>query len=129
MSTIEQDLLYTASHEWVRKNKDHSVHVGITHHAQELLGELVFVELPEIGQKIAKDDEICVVESVKAASDVYSPLSGEVVAINEELLDNPDIVNKSPYFDGWLFQIMPDSPEELDELLSPDQYQEQIEVA
>ena len=102
MSNIPAELKYIASHEWLRLEDDGTITVGITDHAQDLLGDVVFVELPDVGDIIAVDDEISVVESVKAASDVYAPISGEVVAINEALEDDPEIINSDPYGEGWL---------------------------
>src|SRR3569832_1911439 len=105
MSNIPVDLKYTQSHEWVRRESDGTVTVGITDHAQDLLGDMVFVELPEVGRTVKAGQECAVVESVKAASDVYSPVAGEVVAINEGLSDSPEIVNKDPYGEGWMMRI------------------------
>lgn len=122
MSEVPSELKYTESHEWLRVEEDGNVTVGITDHAQELLGDLVFVELPEEGTDFVSGDECCVVESVKAASDVYMPISGEIVAVNETLADEPEIINNSPYDNGWLFKVSP-SADELDELLDADAYQ------
>ena len=105
MSNIPAELKYIASHEWLRLEDDGTITVGITDHAQDLLGDVVFVELPDVGDIIAVDDEISVVESVKAASDVYAPISGEVVAINEALEDDPEIINSDPYGEGWFFRM------------------------
>lgn len=131
MSEIPSELKYTPSHEWLRIEDDGLVTVGISDHAQELLGDLVFVELPEIEAEFAAGDECCVVESVKAASDVYMPLSGEIVEVNESLLDEPETINSSPYDNGWLFRLKPaeDNFEELDEydeLMDADTYQAEI---
>ena len=126
MSEVPSELKYTRSHEWLRAEDDGLVTVGITDHAQALLGDLVFVELPETETEFAAGDECCVVESVKAASDVYMPISGEVVEVNEALVDEPEIINSSPYDNGWLFKIKP-SADELDELLDADAYQAVIE--
>ena len=123
MSEIPSELKYTKSHEWVRDEDDGTVTVGITDHAQELLGDLVFVELPEIGTEMSAEDAVCVVESVKAASDVYMPVSGEVVAINEDLADAPETINSSPYDDGWLIKIKLSNPDELSDLLDADSYE------
>ncbi|HAR76649.1 MAG TPA: glycine cleavage system protein GcvH, partial [Psychrobacter sp.] len=109
MSNIPAELKYIASHEWLRLEDDGTITVGITDHAQDLLGDVVFVELPDVGDLIAVDDEISVVESVKAASDVYAPISGEVVAINEALEDDPEIINSDPYGEGWFFRMKPDN--------------------
>jgi len=125
MSEVPSELKYTKSHEWLRLEDDGLVTVGISDHAQELLGDLVFVELPEVGTDFVAGDECCVVESVKAASDVYMPISGEIVEINEELADEPEIINNSPYDNGWLFKVRP-SAEELDELMDAEAYQAEI---
>jgi glycine cleavage system H protein len=125
MSEVPSELKYTKSHEWLRIEEDGLITVGISDHAQELLGDLVFVELPEAGTDFIAGDECCVVESVKAASDVYMPISGEVVEINEALADEPEIINTSPYDNGWLFKIKP-SADELDDLMDADAYQAEI---
>ena len=122
MKEIPGDLKFRTSHEWVRVEEDGTVTVGISDHAQDLLGDIVFVELPDIGSQISSEDEVAIVESVKAASDVYSPISGEVIEVNELLLDTPETINESPYSDGWFYKIQPDDINELDELLSPDEY-------
>ncbi|MBD1388760.1 glycine cleavage system protein GcvH [Neiella sp. HB171785] len=127
MSSIPAELKYTSSHEWVRKEEDGSYTVGITEHAQELLGDMVFVELPEVGEEVNASDDVAVAESVKAASDVYSPLTGEIVAINEDLEDSPELVNSDAFGDGWLFRIMPSDVAELDDLLDAEGYQEVID--
>ncbi|MEK7321873.1 MAG: glycine cleavage system protein GcvH [Pseudomonadota bacterium] len=127
MSNIPADLSYTKSHEWVRREADGTVTVGITDHAQDLLGDMVFVELPEPGRALKAGQECAVVESVKAASDVYSPLAGEVVAINEVLSDSPELVNKAPYGEGWMMRIKPADAAEIDDLLDAAAYQAQIE--
>ena len=127
MSEIPGDLKFRPSHEWVRVEEDGSVTVGISDHAQDLLGDIVFVELPETGRQISAEDEIAIVESVKAASDVYSPISGEIIEINELLIDAPETVNESPYTDGWFFKIQPENIDELNDLLSPDEYGEMCE--
>ena len=114
--SIPADLKYTDTHEWVRKEADGSVSVGITHHAQDLLGDLVYVENPQVGRKLKKGEECGVVESVKAASDIYAPLTGEVVAVNEELADAPEKINEGAY-DAWMFRLRPDDPAALDALL------------
>lgn len=123
MSEIPSDLRYTKDHEWVSEQDDGSWRVGITDHAQTALGDLVFVELPEEGAEIAAGDACGVVESVKAASDVYSPLSGEVTAINAALDDAPELVNGDPYGAGWLFALRPSSPAELEDLLTGEDYE------
>ncbi|GAA0311674.1 glycine cleavage system protein GcvH [Psychrobacter aestuarii] len=126
MSNIPAELKYVASHEWLRLEDDGTITVGITDHAQDLLGDVVFVELPEVGDTVAVDDEIAVVESVKAASDVYAPLSGEIVAINDNLEDEPEIINSDPYGDGWFFKIKPLNADDYDELLSAEDYQNEL---
>ena len=126
MSEIPLELKYTKSHEWVRSEEDGSVTIGITDHAQELLGDLVFVELPEIGTEMAAEDAACVVESVKAASAVYMPVSGEVVAVNDRLADAPETINDSPYDDGWLIRITPSNPDEMLDLMDADSYDAEI---
>ena len=127
MNEIPGDLKFRPSHEWVRVEEDGTVTVGISDHAQDLLGDIVFVELPETGRQISAEDEIAIVESVKAASDVYSPISGEIIEINELLIDAPETVNESPYTDGWFFKIQPENIDELNDLLSPDEYGEMCE--
>jgi len=122
MSNAPSHLKYAKSHEWVETVGEGTYRVGISDHAQDLLGDMVFIELPEVGQTISAQDECAVVESVKAASDVYSPLSGEVVEINEALVDGPDLVNRDPYGDGWLFTVKATDPGELDELIAADEY-------
>ncbi len=126
MSKVPSELLYTKSHEWVRREDDGSVTVGITHHAQELLGDLVFVEPPEVGTSYAAGDDCAVVESVKAASDVYAPIGGEVIAANAKLAETPEIINSDPYGDGWIFRITPEDEAELDDLMDADAYAEVI---
>lgn len=126
MSEIPSELKYTKSHEWVRDENDGSVSIGITDHAQELLGDLVFVELPEVGSEIAAEEAVCVVESVKAASDVYMPVSGEVVEINDALADTPETINDSPYDDGWLIKVKLSNPDELEDLMDSDAYEAEI---
>ena len=126
MSEIPSELKYTKSHEWVRTEDDGTVTIGITDHAQELLGDLVFVEVPEVGSEMSAEDAVCVVESVKAASDVYMPISGEVVAVNEALADAPETINDSPYDDGWLIKVKLSNPDELDDLLDADSYDTEI---
>ncbi|MCK0537079.1 glycine cleavage system protein GcvH [Alcanivorax quisquiliarum] len=127
MSDIRPELRYAASHEWVRLEDDGTAYVGISDHAQDAMGDLVFVELPEIGQQLEAGDDAGVVESVKAASDIYAPVAGEIVAINEALEDTPELVNQDPYGDGWLFRIRVSDKADLDELLSAGEYQEQLD--
>ena len=127
MSDIPGDLKFLSSHEWVRVEPDGSVTIGISDHAQDLLGDIVFVELPDIGQSIDAETDAAIVESVKAASDVYSPISGEVIEINSILEDQPEIINSSPYEDGWFFKMMPSDLDEIENLLSPEDYSEVCE--
>lgn len=127
MSEIRSELRYLSSHEWARIEDDGTVTVGITDYAQASLGDVVYVECPEVGQTVTAGDQAGVVESVKAASDIYSPISGEVIAINEALEDAPETVNESPYDDGWFFKVQPDSLEELDNCLDSEAYEENID--
>jgi len=127
MSNTPDDRKYADSHEWAFLEDDGTVRVGITDHAQELLGDLVFVELPQVGRSVGKGEECSVVESVKAASDIYSPVSGEIIAVNDSLEDEPEMINHAPYDDGWLFVIQPVDATELDELLDDEGYQALIE--
>lgn len=124
MSEIPENLRFTSQHEWIRENDDGTVDVGITDHAQIALGDLVFVELPETEAQVARGDACAVVESVKAASDVYAPLTGLVVEANESLGDAPERVNEDPYGEGWIFKLRPGDPAEFEELLSADAYQQ-----
>ena len=123
MSELPGDLQYTKDHEWLRREDDGSLTVGITDHAQSALGDLVYVELPEVGQDLEVEGEMAVVESVKAASDVYAPISGGVVAVNEELADDPEKINSSPYDDGWIVRLQPAGDFDDSGLLSPNDYQ------
>lgn len=123
MSNVPSELKYVASHEWLRMEDDGTITVGITDHAQEALGDIVYVELPDVGDTVAVDDEVAVVESVKAASDVYAPITGEVVAINEALEDDPEVINTDPYGEGWMYRIRPDNADDFDSLLSAEEYQ------
>ncbi len=127
MSNIPSDYRYTKTHEWVRDDGDGVVAVGITDHAQELLGDLVFVELPEVGAELAAGDECAVVESVKAASDVYCPVSGEVVEINEALVDAPETINTDPYDAGWMFKLKLLDEGEVENLMDAEAYAEHCE--
>jgi glycine cleavage system H protein len=127
MSDVPGDLKYTKSHEWVRIEDDGSVVVGISDHAQSALGDLVFVEPPEAGSQVAAGDACAVVESVKAASDVYSPVTGEVVGSNDALADSPELVNQDPYGDGWIMRIQPADLSELDALLDPASYEADLD--
>lgn len=121
MSQIPADLRYAESHEWARLEADGTVTVGISDHAQEALGDVVFIELPEIGAIFEQGGAIGVVESVKAASDIYSPIGGEVIEINEEVRDNPELVNSEVYA-SWFFKLKPSDKSELDKLLSAEDY-------
>lgn len=123
MSNIPADLKYVASHEWLKLEDDGIITVGITDHAQDLLGDVVFVELPEVGREVSADEEIAVVESVKAASDVYAPIAGEIVEINDELVDSPELANEDPYGKAWFFRIKPANVADYDDLLSAEEYQ------
>jgi len=123
MSEIRNELKYLPSHEWARVETDGSVTLGISDHAQESLGDVVFVELPEVGERVTMGEEAGVVESVKAASDIFSPVSGEVIAVNEALEDAPETVNESPYDEGWFFKVRPDDLSELDGALDAEDYQ------
>ncbi|WP_226668230.1 glycine cleavage system protein GcvH [Microbulbifer aggregans] len=122
MSEIRSELKYASSHEWARLEEDGTVTVGISDHAQDALGDVVYVETPEVGATLSAGEEAGVVESVKAASDIYSPISGEVVAVNEALEDEPETVNSSPYDDGWFYRIKPSDESELDKLLDAEAY-------
>ena len=123
MSNIPADLKYVASHEWLKLEDDGIITVGITDHAQDLLGDVVFVELPEVGRTVSADEEIAVVESVKAASDVYAPIAGEIIEINDELVDSPELANEDPYGKAWFFKIKPTNVADYDDLLSAEEYQ------
>lgn len=129
MSRMPSDLSYAESHEWLRLEGDGTALVGVTDHAQDALGDVVYVELPEIGARIDAGAEVAVVESVKAASDIYSPVTGEILLINDALEDQPDLVNSSPYADGWLFSVRLDNPEEVKAMLDADAYQAVIDEA
>jgi len=128
MANVPLDLKYAKSHEWVRINGDVAT-VGITDHAQHELTDVVFVELPEVGRKIKAGDTCAVVESVKTASDIYSPLSGEITEVNADVVADPALVNSEPYEDGWFFRIKIANPDELKALLGPEQYKTQISGA
>ena len=127
MSEVQSDLLYRESHEWVRAEDDGTAVVGISDHAQAALGDMVFIELPEPGTTFGLGDACAVVESVKAASDAYAPVSGEVVEVNEALEDSPELVNSDPYGDGWLFRVRLSDPEELEGMLDAEAYAAQQE--
>lgn len=127
MSEIPGDLKFLKSHEWARVENDGTVTVGISDHAQGLLGDLVYVELPQVGDSVEAGTGCAVVESVKAASDVYSPVSGEVIAVNAALADKPETINEDAYGEGWIFVVKVSDPGELEDLLDPDAYAELIE--
>lgn len=127
MSNVPSELRYTKFHEWVRTESDGGITVGITDHAQELLGDMVFIELPEVGATYTAGDECAVVESVKAASDVYCPVAGEVTAINEELPDSPETLNQDAFDTGWMFKMNPVDAGEVDELMDAEAYAELVE--
>lgn len=126
MSEIPTELRYLSSHEWVRV-EDGVATVGITDHAQKAMGDLVYVEVPDVGTTLAAGDEAGVVESVKAASDIYTPVSGEVVEVNERLEGEPEVINSDPYGDGWMFKVEMSDETELENTLTADEYQEQLE--
>lgn len=127
MTNLPTDLKYAPSHEWVRLEKDNIVRVGITDFAQQELGDLVFIDLPEVGRKLAAQEQCAVIESVKTASDLFSPVSGEVIAVNESVADEPELVNNDA-FGTWLFCIRPDDLSGLDELMNAEEYQYLIDV-
>jgi len=127
MSDVPTGLRYRESHEWVRLEDDGSVVVGISDHAQAALGDMVFVELPEPGLSYTQGDACAVVESVKAASDIYAPVSGEVIEFNPALEDNPGLLNSDPYGDGWLFSMSPSDPDQIDDLLTAAEYAEKLD--
>ena len=127
MTELPGDLLYTKDHEWLRREDDGSVTIGITDHAQAALGDLVYVELPEDGQEVEDGGEMAVVESVKAASDVYAPIGGTVVAVNADLADDPERINADPYGDGWIVRMEPAGDIDESELMSPDDYQQLLD--
>jgi glycine cleavage system H protein len=127
MSNLPTELRYAASHEWARLEDDGSVVVGITDHAQDALGDVVFVELPEVGSTVEMGAECAVVESVKAASDIYSPISGEILEVNEALVDAPETINSDPYGDGWMYRIQPSNEDQLEELLDAAGYSAELD--
>lgn len=127
MSELPGDLLYTKEHEWLRREDDGTVSIGVTDHAQSALGDLVYVELPEVGQDVEEGGDMAVVESVKAASDVYSPIAGTVAAVNEELADTPETINSDPYGEGWIVRLQPSGDIDEGELMTPDAYQELLD--
>ena len=123
MSELPGDLLYTKEHEWLRREDDGTVSIGITDHAQTALGDLVYVELPDVGQDVEAGGDMAVVESVKAASDVYSPIDGTVAEVNEALADDPETINSNPYGEGWIVKVTPSGDIDESELMTPDAYQ------
>jgi len=127
MSDLPTELKYASSHEWVRLESDGTIVVGITDHAQAALGDIVYIELPEVGATLDAGSEVAVVESVKAASDIYSPLSGEVIEINLALEDEPGTVNLSPYADGWFFRVKPSEASDLNDMMDASDYQEMVD--
>ncbi len=122
MSNAPNELYYAQSHEWSRIEDDGTVTVGITDHAQELLGDIVFIELPEMDSALEAEQDCAVIESVKAASDIYSPVAGTIIAINEDLVDAPETVNSDPYGDGWIFKLQPSNLDDVKALMSGDDY-------
>ncbi|RXZ45089.1 glycine cleavage system protein GcvH [Crenobacter cavernae] len=126
MSQIPADLKYVASHEWLRLEADGTVTVGITDHAQELLGDVVFVELPQAGKTYAEGEQAGVVESVKAASDVYAPIAGEIIEVNAALEANPELANSDPYGEAWFFKVKPSDAADLDGLMTADAYAQEV---
>jgi glycine cleavage system H protein len=127
MSNIPAELRYASTHEWVRAEGDGIFTVGISDHAQDLLGDMVFVELPEVGAAVGAGDDVAVAESVKAASDVYTPITGEIVEVNEALENSPELVNTDPYGDGWMFKIKAEDPEEVESLFDAEGYENSID--
>lgn len=127
MSNIPSELKYASTHEWARHDGDNIVVVGITEHAQGLLGDMVFVDLPDVGDEVTTGDDVAVAESVKAASDIYSPITGEIVEVNEELEDAPELVNSDAYGDGWLFKVKVEDIGELESLLDAEGYEGAID--
>ena len=128
MSETPEDLYYVSSHEWIKPGDGGVATVGISDYAQGELGDVVFVELPDVDSQVSARDEVSVVESVKTASDIYAPVSGVIVAVNELLEDSPETINSSPYDDGWIFKIRMENKEELQELLSAEDYRENCEA-
>ncbi len=127
MNHIPSELHYTSTHEWVRLEQNNEAVVGITHHAQMMLGDMVFAELPELGLVLLEGDDVAVVESVKAASDVFTPVSGTLIAVNDELEGAPELINQDPYGAGWLFRVQLDDPDELDGLMDAESYAQMLE--
>ena len=127
MNTTPEHLQYTSSHEWVRQESDNTVTVGITEHAQDLLGDIVFVDLPEKSSTVTQGDETAVVESVKTAADIYAPLNGTVIEVNEALSDKPELINSDPYQEGWIYRLSIDDASQLTKLLSSIDYTSTLE--
>jgi glycine cleavage system H protein len=127
MSELPGDLLYTKDHEWLRREEDGTVTIGITDHAASALGDLVYVELPEVEQDVVSGGEMAVVESVKAASDVYAPIAGSIVAVNEDLAEDPEKINVEPYGEGWIVRVQPGEEIDESELMTPDAYQQLVD--
>jgi len=127
MSEIPTDVRYTTSHEWARLEDDGTITIGITDHAQDALGDIVFVELPEVDSEIARGEACCVVESVKAASDIYMPISGVVIDTNQALVDEPEMINSSSYVDGWIFKIKPVDEDDIENLMDASAYEAECE--
>ena len=125
MSNVPSELKFLSTHEWVEVDGDVAT-IGVSDHAQELLGDLVFVELPEVGSSVSAGDSVAVIESVKAASDTYAPVSGEIIEVNEELEDSPERINDDPYGDGWMYKIQMEDPDEVGDLLDADAYTDSI---
>jgi len=123
MSEVPVDLKYTREHEWVRLGDEATATIGITAHAQAQLGDLVFVETPEVGTSVGAGEAVAVTESVKAASDVYAPVAGEIVEANEELADSPELINNDPYGEGWIYKLRAENPDALSEFMGPDDYE------
>ncbi len=122
------DLKFAESHEWARLNDDGTITVGISFHAQEQLGDLVFVEAPEVDLVVAAEEALAVVESVKAASDIYAPVAGTVIEINEALADSPEIINDSPFEDGWIFKLQPENKDDLNSMMAAGEYDSMVET-
>jgi glycine cleavage system H protein len=126
-NAVQEDRLYTQSHEWIRKENDNTITIGISAHAQEQLGDIVFADLPSTGTELAAGEDAAVLESVKTAADIYAPIDGKIIAINEELSSTPELINQDPFHAGWLFKMTIANAEQLDALLSPADYQMQID--
>lgn len=127
MEEIDDSVKYLSTHEWARREEDDTITVGISYHAQNALGDIVFVELPEVGREVKAGEEISVIESVKAASDIYTPMSGEIIEVNEVLSDKADLINQDAYHEGWIFKLKPYDLGEWETLLPSDAYSEQLE--